>query len=276
MTRTDSIFPNPNLKSTRDKIISLLLEKKPLTIKEIYNAVKREHAFEGTYQAMHKAVVQAADDGVLKKEGMEYVLNPEWVNGVKEFGAAYLDEKYNLAELAKRDIVNLTFPSMMSMGKFVVNYIFKYPGQHKCPKVMHWRHMWPIITVSEEEYAATKKFISEKGAYALTGFDNLIDRMSIESFKQFGCKVKVSHEFRFDHDVMVGGDYISYIYFGEAVKEWDKLCKQIEKVRAVNPSELYKLTFETNVDVNLVIIKNSAVAEQIRRQTMEHFRGAMK
>lgn len=274
--RASSMFPNPAPKSTRDKIIAILSEKKPLSIKEIHNAIRREHGFEGTYQAMHKAVVQATGDGILKKEGTKYVLDNAWINGVKDFGSAYLGEKYNLSELVKKDVLNLTFPKMISMAKFVINYYGQYPNPEKHPAILHWRHMWPIISLSDEEYIATKNILQLNGSYILSSSGNPLDKLSIDSFRKFGCKIKMDPSFKFNPDLVVWGDYIGYIYLGEGVKTWDNICGKIKNVDDMDLTQFYKLIFETKVEVNLIIAKNPPVAEQIRQETLRHFKEGAK
>ncbi|MBU0662074.1 hypothetical protein KJ891_01310, partial [Candidatus Micrarchaeota archaeon] len=70
---------NGGAKSTRDAIISLLSSKWPLSAKEIYGRLAREHGFEGTYQAVHKAIAQALAEGVVVREGKGYSLSKEWI-----------------------------------------------------------------------------------------------------------------------------------------------------------------------------------------------------
>ncbi|MFH1224670.1 MAG: hypothetical protein V1676_02595 [Candidatus Diapherotrites archaeon] len=266
---------NGGTKSTRDSIISLLSEKWPMNAKEICGRLSREHGFEGTYQAAHKAIMQALAEGVVVRDGKGYMLSEHWISSIKNYGAdlesTYLKKEYNLAELVEKDVANITFKYLISMARFIINYYTRYPNPKNQPMIIHWRHMWPLITLSKEEYVTTKEFCEKFGGYTLTCFDNPLDNLSTEAFKKYNCKIKVNPVFRFDPDVMVYGDYVAYIYFGDAVKLWDDICGKIKTAEDIDLVEFYKVMLESEIEVNVVVVKNAKVAEEIRRRTLAEF-----
>lgn len=273
-------LPATNGKGTRELVVSLLGSEWPLGTKEIFSRLKRAHAFEGTYQAVHKAIAQAVADGVLEKRGTKYLLSEHWISAIKNYGAdlesTHLKKEHNLAELVEKDVSNITFKYLISMARFIINYYTRYPNPKKQPMIMHWRHMWPLITLSKEEYMTTKEFCEKFGGHILTCFDNPLDNLSTEAFKKYNCKIKTDPSFRFDPDVMVYGDYVAYIYFGDAVKLWDDICGKTKSAKDIDLVEFYKVMLESEIEVNVVVVKNAKVAEQIRRRTMEYFKEGTK
>lgn len=70
---------NTKKRGTREAIISILSREFPLSIKKIYNQVKKEYHSELTYQAVFKLVKEMMQDNILEKSDKEYKLNINWI-----------------------------------------------------------------------------------------------------------------------------------------------------------------------------------------------------
>ena len=82
-----------------DAIVAILGCRWPLSLKSVYHAVARDYAIKVSYQAVHKALKQLVEKGIVVKENREYCLNIDWIRKVKCFGAnleqAYTNGNFN-------------------------------------------------------------------------------------------------------------------------------------------------------------------------------------
>ncbi len=78
----------------KDAIVAVLGCRWPLSLKSIYFAVTKEYAFRVSYQAVHKALKQLVQKGVVVKENREYSLSMEWIKNTKRF-ASNLEQAYS-------------------------------------------------------------------------------------------------------------------------------------------------------------------------------------
>jgi predicted transcriptional regulator len=63
-----------------------LREEWPLSLKEIYFCIVREHGLNISYQAVHKALKQLVESRVLEKREKRYCLSIEWIREIRRFG----------------------------------------------------------------------------------------------------------------------------------------------------------------------------------------------
>ena len=80
-------------RNVRETIISILSREYPLSIKKIFNKVKKEYHLDVTYQAVFKLIKEMIEDSVLEKSDKEYKLNfhmsPEAVEWFKTIMLKY-------------------------------------------------------------------------------------------------------------------------------------------------------------------------------------------
>lgn len=70
-------------RNVRETIISILSKEFPLSIKKIYNKVKKEHNLDVTYQAVFKIIKEMIEDNILEKLDKEYKLNINWIKDLE-------------------------------------------------------------------------------------------------------------------------------------------------------------------------------------------------
>lgn len=71
-------------RNVRESIISVLSREFPLSIRKIYNSVKRDYHLDMTYQAVFKLVKGMVEDGILEKSEKEYKLNVNWIKQLED------------------------------------------------------------------------------------------------------------------------------------------------------------------------------------------------
>jgi len=70
-------------RNVREAILSVLSTEFPLSIKKIYNKVKKEHNLDVSYQAVFKIINGMLEDNVLEKLDKEYKLNIAWIKDLE-------------------------------------------------------------------------------------------------------------------------------------------------------------------------------------------------
>jgi|WetSurMetagenome_2_1015567.scaffolds.fasta_scaffold175982_2 hypoxanthine phosphoribosyltransferase len=71
-------------RSVREAIISILSREFPLSIKKVYNKVKKEYHLDVTYQAVFNIIKDMTDDQVIEKLDREYKLNMNWIKQLED------------------------------------------------------------------------------------------------------------------------------------------------------------------------------------------------
>jgi putative hydrolase of the HAD superfamily len=66
-------------------IVEVLLAMQPLTAKQIYFKLKKRHGISVSYQAVHKRLKALEREALLRKEQLDYSINPSWLDQVNEF-----------------------------------------------------------------------------------------------------------------------------------------------------------------------------------------------
>ncbi|MBI4017014.1 MAG: HAD hydrolase-like protein [Candidatus Aenigmarchaeota archaeon] len=81
----DTIKGLPSREGINGLIVDVLLAMQPLTAKQIYFKLKKRHGVSVSYQAVHKRLKALEKEGLLKKEELDYVINPAWLDQVNDF-----------------------------------------------------------------------------------------------------------------------------------------------------------------------------------------------
>lgn len=68
-------------------IFQVLLSSYPLTARQIYLKIKKNYGFSSTYQAVHKRLQILEKDNIVKKEGLDYFIDKNWLMKIDEFSA---------------------------------------------------------------------------------------------------------------------------------------------------------------------------------------------
>ena len=129
-----------------------LSQKWPLTSKEIFNSLKKEHGFNGTYQAIHKTLNLLAEEKIIeKKDQKKYSLNRTWVKNLKNT-ASYLEDHLlqniginELKKLEENGTANITLIGIRETASFLIDGLFRLPNLEKKPSIALWRNVYSII-----------------------------------------------------------------------------------------------------------------------------------
>ena len=79
--------------STKKLIIEILSSEPPLSLNIICNQLRKRYGINLTYQAVHKAIKELTDEGILQKEKKDYKLSIDWINEIEKYSKK-LKESY--------------------------------------------------------------------------------------------------------------------------------------------------------------------------------------
>ena len=121
--------------NTKDAVISILTSDWPLTLRVIYNKIRKKLGYQNSYQAVYKAVKELVDKKVLIEKDKRYEINIKWIKEVQSFTDIvetnyYAKEKVQsisgLKETKKHeDVMILNFESVFDAEKYLY-YFMKY------------------------------------------------------------------------------------------------------------------------------------------------------
>jgi hypothetical protein len=267
--------------STKDTIIAILSREWPLSAREIHNRLKRERAVEVTYQAAHKKLQEMLKEKALERDSGKYRLNSAWIGSIKKFAdnieSAYENNnKINLEELMKKEVVSLNFSGILGLAKFLLGIWVDYPNPEKKPCICLWRNVYSIIGLRDGDYEKLKTAFKEQPYYIISQEDNLLDRMFADTLRKLGAK-----NFVFGvscttalSDFWVIGDYCMIIsYPSELRKAWHKQNKIPKNVNDFDLHAHISVMRDERPKINVIISKNAGFADEIRKEYLPYFKG---
>lgn len=271
---------NSNSKSTKDKVISILSNKWPLSAKEIFNILQREHGAEVSYQAVHKILNELQEEKILEKNGKTYQISKEWIQRVKKFGSE-LEEKYvngKKVDFEHFESMHLVFDNFMNLARFIVNDFFiNFPNPKNKSFVCFWRHTYGIIGASETEYANMKKMFTENVHYGICRNNTKLDNYLAEFYEKMGKKCINGVDYPFYDDTYICGDFVCQAFFPkEYLKKIDNFFKQIKEMTPEVLQKYAEVQFSPQIKGHLVIFKNHEFAEILRDYAIKVYEGRKK
>ena len=90
-------LPFGNKENVKNLVFSILTSEYPLKLISLTNFIRKRYGRSVTFQAVRKATLQLVNEGILLREGNNFLINKDWVGNSK----AILDELY--LKLNKRE-----------------------------------------------------------------------------------------------------------------------------------------------------------------------------
>lgn len=265
--------------AARDLIVEVLSEQWPLSTKEIFNRIKKDTIFSGSYQAVHKVLLQMVESGVLEREEKKFQFDKDWINNIKRFGAefsfAYSNKQKTLfSNISKKENFNLAFDTPLDMGEFLIKEFLQYPNPEKKAGVILARNCYPMIGLSIDGVSPLLNAFRSIPWYVILKGNTLCDRIFSKPFRLIGAKFKYGVDFSSLPDFFVLSDHICQIYWPEAlIKEWKEEIERTKKISEFDLKKWFDLMYEKRGKVHLIVSKNKWVADGLRKQVLQHFRG---
>jgi len=271
--------------TTKDYIISVLGYDWPLTIKKIYNLIKKKYGHNVTYQAIYKTVNELQNKNVLEKKSQGYQINLKWLKDLHSYTEVietnyYTKNRLNLIDgikdARKEGNINiLTFETFFDVEKYLY-YLQKHyilSSKNKEVICVHHNHEWRPLFYLRAEYNWIKK-LKDLGhnTYVLCANNTLVDKWCSDFYKSIGCKIKLNAKCASTCELMVFGDVVIQIYLPKIIKDnFKKYFSNIKDAKNIKQKVLIDNIFEKKTDIKVIINKDKEIAEQIKKDTLSYF-----
>jgi len=275
MTHNIDLLGTSKEKNVKDLIINALTIEWPLSLKKLYNLLKKRYRTKVSYQAVHKALQELVDKEVIVKNKMEYSLNLDWIKNLREFSEeiekSYLN-KSPLIDLSIEDSKSFVFNNLVELDKFLMLAIEKFlttKEYEKIPCYSYWNFEWWPLFVSKQEYSVLREIINPKRIYMAVKDKSIIARFCSSFYDKIGAKVKNNIKLESNFDFVVLGDLVFQMYFPEKlIKKLEIYFNSLNNLEELDMHKLVKI-FEEKNKINLLAVRNKDIAdllaEKVRR-----------
>jgi hypothetical protein len=268
---------NHRPKNSKDAIINILTLEWPLTLKQIYNKIKKQYNYSSTYQSVYKAVKELTELKVLKNKEKIYEININWIKEVQSFTDIVETNYYaktkiqNISGLKNskqdEDLIILNFETIFDAEKypyyFIKNELSKKTNQTICYEI---NHEWKRLFYLRAEYNYIKKLLKKKNKiYFLCSGNSELEKESEKFYKSLGAKFKITNK-KLTHELLVFNNFFIQIFVPE------KLNKKIKHyLNNKDTLGLLKNVLEKKSSIKVIINKDATLTKEIKKQIINQF-----
>jgi len=266
----------------KDIVFTILTKEYPLRIIDLMNHIRKRYGKGVTFQAVRKAVLQLAEEGILTQKDSKFLIKKEWVLQSKkvldELREELTKEKVTPRGMdsIKGEISVFTFDSLNEMMRFWQNLIENWFANFKKGnyKVNYYQsaHAWEGLLHPDTEMNVMNK-LKEKGikSHIVTIGNTPLDKQIAKFYSKIGIKVHiVPSTSTFEKAYYVGtyGDMVIQTqYPDEIVKKLDNFFKKNKSLKDLDMVELSNIV-NSKTKTKLTVIKNLSMAKQINKSIM--------
>jgi adenylate kinase family enzyme len=273
-------------KNVKDLVISALMYNYPLTLIKLTNTIKKKFSAKVTFQGVRRAVNSLVDEEIILKINREYKLNQEWILKMKDFFDKLNDsysnpdgEILNIEELGE-DVKIYTMKNLIEADKLWNKTIKKWFERDKNKKSEIYAqfagHTWYVFGQMGEETEIvdlSKKYKIKP--FILSNSDTFLDRWCKKYYENLGAKYTTNKEKSKGDNSKYFGVYKDRIIQietpREITKKMDEIYSKTKNFSTFNSPELTKELLKTR-NIKVIIMRNNLLAEQLRKNVLNHFR----
>ncbi|MDO8556103.1 MAG: hypothetical protein Q7R96_02935 [Nanoarchaeota archaeon] len=209
---------------TKERIIELISQKWPITARKIYRGLIREHRISITYQAIHKALQELIQNGILEKTSHGYVINKSWIKKLDDFSRRIgdkIDDKNGNKKI--KAMQRIIFEDHSKYIKFTVDLMEEIVKKdNQLTMVFYFRHVPYPNVLSNEDILRLQKIMPKIKWTIFSNKSTLLDEWHAKLWRKFGVRVKTGSNILEERMIMMN-DYIINAYTtSESDREWDK------------------------------------------------------
>jgi phosphoserine phosphatase len=262
----------------------MLSQEWPLSVRQLHSKIV-QHRSGITYHAVHKAARQLLAQGVLRREKNGYMISIDWIENlagiIEQIKGNYLYKKpINLPGLMdfkqEGDTQTFIFETLAEAEAYRKRLQWEYllKKGEKPPYCAMSGHLKSPLVSSERALNllnTAKKANSE--AYVIVSGNTPLDEWCADYYRNNLISVQTGVPCAEKCDVMILGDVVTQLYMPPRLQKYtDQIYHTIRDRSAINDQEFYRIVYNTKAEVKFVVIKNPAIAEQLRQQVLSNFR----
>lgn len=271
----------PGGRSTKSKIVDILSREWPLSCRKIYNRLVRENGADITYQAVHKAVLQMTEEGILVKKSMDYSLNIDWVNQIgrfsKDVSDAYISGKR--AETLEGDVTQHDFDCGYDAIRFLIDNFSQgkmFPiNSERITIHAKVQHMWNPFVLVPSDFGKLKGFAGRIEVKIACKGDTQLDRIVAKFYNALGIKTCLGADVSETPEIIVFGESVVVQIFNPAEMR-ELLSRTYQRTKTIFSPELMKNFHEIAYGrgkVTVLVNRNAIAAAGINQEILSKFKG---
>lgn len=281
---TKLILINGNQKTVKEKIINLLGFEWPLTAKEIYLKISKEHSKPISYQAIHKALTELTEEHIIEKKQNEFLLKKEWIknctNLFSYLNSAYVEEKTRIIDYELKTPTKVIFNDVSECTTQIATWFAEKTFMKEGPSMPLgiFRHAWWPARFNFKDFQLLIKVVKnnlENGkGYVIVKEDTPFDRWIIKQYKLGGfkdCKTGIKIDYLPD-DFFIHGDVIFQAKLSdETKKHMDEYYNKVNNLQDLYKLYTTKKTEKENIKIEVAISRNKEFATTLRNIIFSFF-----
>jgi len=254
----------------------------------VYNLVKKQYNYPGTYQSIYKSIQQLAEEGVLERRKNEYLINTNWIKRIKDFSET-IEKEYTQSMAENRN--KKTSPSngmikimsinsvrefdnyYINMRNIIVSKITSLPKEERVV-FLHLPHCYFALVYpkAELQFINMLKKTSTRVYYLVHG-ETTVDKWLQHFYKDSPLQVVLGTECSIIPEKLIGSEEVLDVYFNSTFLErFNALYSQVKEIKDIESGKFhYEFTkFLESSDnpgpepIQLVINYNPVIVKSMR------------
>jgi len=277
------VLPFGRPSSVKNLVFSILSYEHPLKIVELTNLIRKRYGRQATFQAVRKAVIELAEEGILEKTRDGFQIDAKWVFDVKKsLDKLYTDlqSKDTPPESIRSiegDISVFTFTTLNDLMKFWEQIIDDWYKRFKegdyAFNCWQGHHLWEALLHLDTERKVMEQLKRKRvKSYAVVYSDTPLDRYIRRFYSSIGLNIRnIPSQSEFDNSYHVGtyGDLIVQAHYPkELVKEINAFFRNSKSFEDMDVKKLHDIVSK-KTKIKLTVIRNLEMAKQINRSIIE-------
>lgn len=269
-------------KTVKDIVVKLLEREFPLGVKDIQNRILFEYEKEVTAQAIHKALNELLDEGVVVKEKHEYKLSTKYIMEldalVRELKENYFSKNVSPFSVGEGESCEFEAESLSELDRLWNKIIFEYLGNVEKDSVKYVQqvpHAWFNLVQMGDELKVTERIMEKtEGFYTLANGNTKLDNWLAKFYRDknsFYVTKGNPDEGEINHQVAVLGEYvIESFYPKNLARRIDVFFKDSENFINLDIAELLSVAHAQN-KVKLTIFHDDKKARKTEQNILKEF-----
>jgi len=267
-----TIFPQKSAVGTL--VITILSKHYPLSKMKLYNKIKADYGKNITYQGVWKVVNELVTEGILQKQGKDYLLHKEWIEDLKKFSSQLSDAyKNNESRIIDKTTTEIIFYNCGEWVDFIVGNLntdfFDIGGK----RIIAFQspHLMPI-PLSKSHYSELKKCLKSNSMYAGIASNSKIDKIIAKFLKMFKINIENGVKCGSRNLIICTENCLATSYFpDEILNEEERILKEAKSLENLKLYKFYKEIMHRDMIIHMTITRNKKLATKILNQTLKFF-----
>ena len=264
--------------TTRDLILSALVQNRPLSAIKIYNHVKKKKNIR--YSTVYTAIKELVARGIIAKNEKGYTMSITWINKLKHF--VNIAERvhfkrspfFEQMEITNEDNYTISgrFKSMADFNDFM----FRFMSEEKKSVYSMSNHLWfPLFHPKEVLELANTLKTNQARISAVSANSTAVDEYCKNYIDSTGGVASIGKQTAENIGLFVFGNKIVQIMYPKhIVEKINSTFKKSKKLDTVLTPEFLKETLYKKIKLPVIVVESKEISELLKQNVENIITGA--